>query len=707
MAMPTAIRLLSCALLLGLAAALAAATRVYGGTTERGATWRVEAPDAWKPGDALVLYQHGFSFDAAAGTPDLGPLKDLQLAEGYAVAASSYSQRGWAVFDAMEDDRDLLDAVQAQLGMPGEIVPFGGSLGGLLALKLAEDPGFRGKIKGVYALCPAAAGSRLWDQALDLRLAYDVVCSGAGELPRGAAPYPWAYNLDQIPDGLNDLLDQAQLLRTLLPLNQCTGVNLSPSLRNGAMQRRLVELMQVAGTDDEKFFVTNVGYATYALSDLVRAPDKLGGLAGNGNRGVDYGDADLNAAIARVDADPLAALRLRWLSDFRGEVGAAKVLSLHTSRDELVVPANQSVLRQRLPAAQLLSAFVREDTPSHCGFNRAEGVAGWEALRVWRNGGAAPSVADLQSRCAVAMATGEAGPCRFDASVAPPPLDSVIRPRPADAVANPLDLRYSGNWFSPARNGEGIALEMLDGGTAVMYFFTYPPKAMFDLTTQISPPVPLRTQAWMVGVGRVMGDGIAFDDLRYYSPLGAVPVTNSHWGSAWLSFSDCSHGRLRWDGPPDWGSLEVPIERLTNLYGLGCQPGPLVLNAPQASGSWADPAHDGSGFHIEQLDRNHALVMYYGGANGSSSRPGWYTGVAEGDLALGARGVKLQATTGPLFGADYRAAALQPGAVAYLDLQLACRTGSARLSSCAAGCASETLTLQRLTTPSGVPSCTP
>ena len=60
-----------------------------------------------------------------------------------------------------------------------------------------------------------------------------------------------------------------------------------------------------------------------------------------------------------------------------------------------------------------------------------------------------------------------------------------------------------------------------------------------------------------------------------------------------------------------------------------------------------------------------------------------------------------------LFGADYRAAALQPGAVAYLDLQLACRTGSARLSSCAAGCASETLTLQRLTTPSGVPSCTP
>ena len=45
------------------------------------------------------------------------------------------------------------------------------------------------------------------------------------------------------------------------------------------------------------------------------------------------------------------------------------------SRDQLVVPANQSVLRTRVPANLLVSALVREDDASPCGFNLAEGMA--------------------------------------------------------------------------------------------------------------------------------------------------------------------------------------------------------------------------------------------------------------------------------------------------------------------------------------------
>jgi len=689
-------------LTLGLFALPAAATQVFTGKSPSGAQWRIEAPDSWKAGDGLVLYQHGFSFDYGDVEPDMGPLRDLQLSEGYAVAASSFSQRGWAVFTAMDDNRDVLAAVQSHLGEPGEIIPFGGSLGGLLALKMAEDPLFRGKVKQVFSLCPAAAGSRLWDKALDIRLDYDVVCAGAGDLQHGAQPYPWAYNLNQIPNDLSDFTDELLLLPTLVPLNQCTGVNLSSSLRNDAMKRRLAALKTFSAADDDKFLVINVAYATYALSDLVRAPDKLDNRAGNGNIGVDYGDAATNTKIARVAADPMGALRLKWLSDFRGDVGAAKVLSLQTSRDQLVVPANQSVLRTRLPANQIVSALVAEDEPTHCGFNEAEGVAGWEALRAWSAGGAKPTVADLQTRCQAAVAADIDGPCRFDANIEVPPLDSAIHPRPAQTTTT-IDARFNGNWGDPERNGEGIALEVLDGGNVVVYFFTYPPKSLF----QSGSAQTVRDQAWMVGAGRIADGGIAVDDMRYFSPAGAPPgVQDAHWGRLFITFDDCNSGRLRWDSAVGWGSKDVPIQRLTSLKNLGCNVTTPTPSA-QVSGSWYDPTRSGSGFHMEQLDDTHALVMYYAAPNGSSAVPGWYVGVAEGDLSVGVPSIPLVRPHGPYFGNDY-----DPGAVhneqgsLFLTLRFGCNEGYANLTTLidwdGVGTA---MNLQRITKPAGVAPC--
>ena len=135
-----------------------------------------------------------------------------------------------------------------------------------------------------------------------------------------------------------------------------------------------------------------MGYATYALSDLVRAPDKLNGLNPFSTIGVDYGDATLNAEIARISPEPFGQLYFRWSSDFRGRVSpSTKVISIQTSRDQLVIPANQDVLRHTLPASQLTSALVNESSPTHCGFTLAEGVAGWEALRAWVAGAPQPT----------------------------------------------------------------------------------------------------------------------------------------------------------------------------------------------------------------------------------------------------------------------------------------------------------------------------
>jgi hypothetical protein len=665
----------------------------FSGVAPSGATYRVVVPAGWQAGGPLVMYQHGFNFSEASGAPGLGPLRDVMLAEGYAVAATSFSQRGWAVFRAMDDNRELLDIFTDRVGTPGEIIPWGGSLGGLLALKLAEAPGFP-PVRGVMAMCPAAAGSRLWDQALDLRLAYNVVCAGAGDFPRGAEPLPWAYNLRDIPDDLDDLTDQARLLQTLLPLNQCTGINLLPSLRSSDKKRRLAELMRIAGTTDEKFFITNIAYATYALSELVRAPDKLAGRNAMSTIGVDYGDPQINTAIARIAADPLAALQLQWYSNFRGEIGSAKVMSLHTSRDQLVVPANQDVLRRKLPASQLASAIVAETSPTHCGFNFAEGLAGWEALREWVDGHTQPSVADLQQRCEALVAAGNDGPCRFDPAALVPSLDSAIRPRSAPNAA-PVDARYSGQWFDPSRSGEGIVLEVLPGDRALVYFFTYPPQGTSG------------SQAWLVGTGAIVGNGIAFDQMlrpQMRATDSGEVFEQSAWGSMWLSFDDCQSGHMRWEGPQGWGKRDVTLRHLTALHGLGC--GQTAPASAQASGAWFDRRFYGSGFVVEQLDANRNAILWFSPGDAARGQM-WMTGVVEGDLASGISAQTLYRPHGTYFGDAFNSAQLLRSPGMQLDARMGCNAvGSANYVTTIPAPGSGTpLDLRQITRPLGVSGC--
>jgi hypothetical protein len=679
----------------GIAALLAMmsahAERDFSGQTPSGAYYRIAVPDNWQAGQVLVMYQHGLTFEEPGPNPDLGPLKDLQLSEGYAIAASSYRQRSWALFTAPDDNAELLAVFKQLVGAPGATIPFGASLGGLVSLKLAEDSRFA-PVAGVYSACPPAAGTRAWDEAIDLRLAYDVVCKDAGDLPTGDQPTPWAYNLDDIPNDLSDLEDKAQLLQTLLPLNQCTGINLPPEIRNGAMKRRLAQLMALGHITDEDFFVTNMGYATYALSDMVRAPGKLDGLNPFSTIGVDYDDDVLNADIARIAAEPFGQLYFKWSSDFRGRVSPyTKVISIQTSRDQLVIPANQDVLRHTLPGSQLTSALVNESSPTHCGFTLAEGVAGWEALRAWIAGAPQPNVSDLQGTCTAAVAQGVDGPCRYDASITVPSFDSQVRSRAA-STAPPVDEHYSGQWYDSARSGEGISLEILPNDKALVYFFTYPPQ---DVAGK---------QTWLIGVGDVVDNGIEFADVQQSALDVNGKLASTHWGRIGLVFDDCVTGTMRWDGPPGWGSMEVPVKRLTELQSLGCgSQGATVSASP--SGAWDDPTYSGRGFVFEQLDAQRMATIWFGFDN--SGVPVWLTGVLGLDGSGNFSGSLVQAF-GTHFGSDFDTAEIQKIANGTLTVApFACKTGSAQFQTAPGqlGLVPSSLALQRITIPLGLPGC--
>ncbi|HEX4479281.1 MAG TPA: hypothetical protein VH082_00620 [Rudaea sp.] len=678
-----------------LAMTAAHAERDFSGQTPSGAYYRIAVPDSWKPGQVLVMYQHGLTFEDPGPNPDLGPLKDLQLSEGYAIAASSYRQRSWALFTAPDDNAELLTVFKQTVGAPGAIIPFGASLGGLVSLKLAEDGRFA-PVPGVYSACPPAAGTRAWDEAIDLRLAYDVICKGAGDLPTGTQPTPWAYNLGDIPNDLSDLEDKAQLLQTLLPLNQCTGINLPSEIRNGAMKRRLAQLMALGHITDEDFFVINMGYATYALSDLVRAPDKLNDLNPFSTIGVDYNDDTLNDDIARISPEPFGQLYFKWSSDFRGRVSpSTKVISIQTSEDQLVIPANQDVLRNALPSSQLTSALVNESSPTHCGFTLAEGVAGWEALRAWVAGAPQPQVSDLQTTCNAAVAQGAAGPCRYDASITVPSFDSQVRPRQASTAA-PVDAHYTGQWYDSTRGGEGISLEILPNDKALVYFFTYPPDGTAGKET------------WLTGVGDVVNNGIEFADVQLPALDANGNLASTHWGRIGLVFDDCNSGSMRWDGPPGWGSMEVPLIRLTSPQGLGCGvQGGMPPSANAATGAWFDPTFNGRGFIFDQLDSQRIATIWFGFDN--SGVPVWLTGILGQDGNGNFDGSMVQ-SFGTHFGADFDSTSIQTSINGTLvAAPFACSSGSIQFQTAAGqlGLIPASLSLQRLTAPVGLPSCAP
>lgn len=564
------------------------------GMTPSGAVYRMAVPETWRAGDDLVVFQHGLSFELDT-SPSLGPLLQLQLAQGYAVVASGYSQAGWAAFASQQDNRELVERFRTEVGEPGRILTYGGSLGGYIALQMAEDPQL--EVAGALSMCPAAAGYRTWDRGLDLRLVYDALCDdvSGGRLPN-ASDHPWLVRASDIsPLGL-----QALVVR----INRCIGVNQPDWLRSSAQRNRLNALKQVFGISDDDFLLLNLGYATLGLSDLVRDPGKLDGRVGLGNAWVDYGDDELNARVRRVHADPFAALDFRLRSGLRGD-GEAKVISLHTSRDELVVPEHQDWLRRTLPAARLSSALVAESSPSHCQFNEAEAVSAWESLRLWIDHGEQPDALELQSRCLALSDAGLAeGPCRIDPELVPQPFDDAVHPRNLPLAE--LDARFSGNWYDPERSGEGWLIEILSADTALVYGFTYPAQGEAG------------DQRWLLGTGRISGNGIAVDEV-YSMRGGGFGVDHDPdlaqfvpWGRIDLVFDACGSGRLRFQGPTGYGSGERELVQILHLGDQSCSAtAPDAGGAGAYSGSWYDPESPGQGIVVNSRADGVATLVWF------------------------------------------------------------------------------------------------
>jgi hypothetical protein len=185
----------------------------------------------------------------------------------------------------------------------------------------------------------------------------------------------------------------------------------------------------------------------------------------------------------------------------------------------------------------------------------------------------------------------------------------------APVAAFEVDGRLSGSWFNQERSGEGWILQILPQGSAVVFWFTYPPEGEAG------------EQAWILGQdATIEGNRIVFGQVfttrgaRFGEAFDPDDVEIAPWGDLELEFSDCSHGTVRYQGPPAFGGAERPIRRLTTLEGHACDDVASKLLQPAHSGAWFDAARSGEGWLVELLDTG-AAVLY------------WFTYDSEGEQA--------------------------------------------------------------------------
>jgi pimeloyl-ACP methyl ester carboxylesterase len=134
------------------------ADEVIDGEIGPGSLYRIVRPTNWN--GMLVLYAHGTvpTDQPVAITPDTLMIMDLLSGQGFAVAASSYSENGWVVKDGAQRTHQLLGIFTSKFGRPSRVYIAGGSMGGLITIKLIET--YPGQFAGALLACTPGGGLR-------------------------------------------------------------------------------------------------------------------------------------------------------------------------------------------------------------------------------------------------------------------------------------------------------------------------------------------------------------------------------------------------------------------------------------------------------------------------------------------------------------------------------------------------------------------
>lgn len=112
-----------------------------------------------------------------------------------------------------------------------------------------------------------------------------------------------------------------------------------------------------------------------------------------------------------------------------------------------------------------------------------------------------------------------------------------------------LDQRFSGSWYNPETNGQGINLEIADGGKRLVgYWYTFGESG---------------GRRWFTFDGDIEGSraDVAVIETTGGAFLQADPVSNTDWGTASFNTIDCNN--MTFEINSEEITTSVPLKRLT------------------------------------------------------------------------------------------------------------------------------------------------
>jgi len=413
MTKPTRLTLAGALLALGLgsaaAPALAATTSAaavqgaqsLNGTLPDGATWKIEVPANWN--GTLFLYSHGYvtpgSPNPAADAGDPATAAAM-LAQGFALAGSSYATTGWAIEQALPDQIAALDIFDSQVGHPTRTIAWGHSLGGIITAGLIQE--FPNRFAGALPMCGVLSGGvATWNTALDGAFAFQQLID----------PSVQVVNITIPPANPTANLAGAEAAATAAQATPQGRARLALSAALGDTPGWFTPLSPEPAANDFAAQEANQfnweSQVDFPFAFFLRA--ELEGRAGGNpswNTGVNYFDdlrkssdsrevsalykaaglsltkdlETLNQA-ARISANPASVRYLEQNITFDGSL-PGPVLTMHTIGDGLVVNQNEqayaSVVRRAGDPELLREIFVHR--AGHCAFTPAETVTAAHVL---------------------------------------------------------------------------------------------------------------------------------------------------------------------------------------------------------------------------------------------------------------------------------------------------------------------------------------
>lgn len=391
--MPARISSLWFAIVLLVCCSANAAVTTQTGTLPDGSTYLIEVPSSWN--GTLLLYSHGY---VVPGSPN--PARDVSdpatraflLANGFALAGSSYAHTGWAIQEALPDQIAVLDTFTALFSRPARTIAWGHSLGGIITAGLIQK--FPERFDAALPMCGVLSGGvGNWNQALDATFAFKTLFNFGGGLqlvhitnpnanlalaeallataqatPQGRARIALAAALADVPGWFDSAAPEPAandfITREANQFLWLSQVDLPFALAFRA------ELEFRAGGNPS--WNTGVNYK----KQLAHSVDQDEVVALYEQAGLDL-NADLETLnnAARIAADPSAVEYLEQNITFDGDIGIP-VLTLHTTGDGLVTNQNESayadVVRRDGNNRFLRRTFVHR--AGHCTFTPAESL---------------------------------------------------------------------------------------------------------------------------------------------------------------------------------------------------------------------------------------------------------------------------------------------------------------------------------------------